>query len=115
MPNENLVECSFLIPIRRDANLSDGQEHKPETWELLFSELFVRFGGRTIAPGLYSGAYRDPDTGLEVGDESRKLIVAIPETELDQLRQLLTEGCDWFQQKCIYLSVAGRVEFVVKP
>lgn len=111
----DVIECSFMIPIRRDANLSDGQVHESATWEKLYSELFVRFGGRTIAPGLYAGAYKDPDTGQEVGDESRRFIVAVPETALDDLRQLLVECCDRFQQKCIYLSVAGRVEFIAKP
>ena len=75
----------------------------------------MRFGGRTIAPGLYSGAYRDADTGLRVTDESRRFVVAVDESALGGLRQLLVDVCDWFQQKCIYLSVAGRVEFIAKP
>ena len=115
MPDETIVECSFLIPIRRDVNLSDGKDHEPETWDKLNAEMFSRFGGRTIAPGVYSGAYRDPDTGLEVPDESVKYFIAIPETMFDQLRQLLVEACNLFQQKCIYLNIAGKVEFVVKP
>jgi hypothetical protein len=115
MPSPVIVECSFLIPICRDAILSDGQAHKAETWEQLFSELFARFGGRTVAPGLYAGAYRDPGTGAEVGDESRRIIVAIEESALDGLRQLLAEACGWFHQKCIYLSIAGQVEFITKP
>jgi hypothetical protein len=28
------------------------------------------------------------------------------------LRQLLQGVCDLFQQKCVYLNVAGHVEFV---
>jgi hypothetical protein len=115
MPEENIVECSFFVPVRRDVNLSDGKDHEPEMWDRLNAELYLRFGGRTIAPGVYSGAYRDPDTGLEVPDESVRYIIALPEGVLDQLRQLLIEVCDWFQQKCIYLSVAGKVEFISKP
>jgi hypothetical protein len=30
MARKKLVECSFLIPIRRDANLSDGEAHDRE-------------------------------------------------------------------------------------
>ena len=115
MTQVKIVECSFFIPIVRDSNLSDGLIHKLETWQKLSDELFTRFGGRTMAPGTYSGAYRDPNTGLEVTDESRKFYLAVSENSLDEVRQLLREACDWFQQKCIYLSAAGQVEFVTKP
>jgi hypothetical protein len=48
MSNELGPECSFLIPIRRDKNLSDGELHSQEVWDWLDDELFARFGGRTI-------------------------------------------------------------------
>jgi len=105
-------ECAFLIPIRRDAVLSDGELHSTEAWEWLDNELFVRFDGITLAPGLYSGAYRDPDTGERVNDESRRFIVALPAEELEELRAFLRTACEVFQQKCIYLSIAGSVELV---
>lgn len=107
-----IVECSFLIPIRRDSNLSDGQEHPAEAWRWLLDELFLQFGGATVAPGLYEGLYTDPDTGERVGDQCRKYVIAIPEARLDLLRALLSDACVCFAQKCIYLSVAGKVEFV---
>src|SRR5689334_10211067 len=50
-----LLECSFFIPLRRDANLSDGALHPREAWDWLDNELFVRFTGGTRAPGEYSG------------------------------------------------------------
>jgi hypothetical protein len=115
MSQERIVECSFFIPIRRDANLSDGQPHEQDVWAKLDFELYARFEGGTLAPDFYRGFYRDPDTGQRVDDESARFIVAIPESRLDELRQLLAEACDWFFQKCIYLSVAGQVEFVRKP
>ncbi len=105
-------ECSFFVPIRRDANLSDGELHSTDVWEWLDDELFDRFSGRTIAPGLYEGFYRDPDTQECVADESRKFIVAVVEDRLDDLRALLATVCLKFQQKCIYLSAAGVVEFI---
>jgi hypothetical protein len=115
MSDESIVECAFLIPIRRDVLLSDGETHSAETWDKLDDQLYSRFGGGTNAPGLYAGFYMDPDTGQRVSDESKRIIAAIPESRIDELRQLLVEACDWFQQKSIYLSVAGRVEFVSKP
>jgi hypothetical protein len=106
------VECSFLIPIRRDANLSDGDLHSVGDWNWLEDQLFEQFEGQTLAPGFYAGVYKDPDTGQPVPDRSRRYIVAVPEDRLDKLRELLREACDRFVQKCIYLSVAGRVEFI---
>src|SRR5437588_829467 len=112
MASEALLECSFFIPMRRDPILSDGQPHLVEVWLQLDEDLHVLFGGRTIAPELYQGFYSDPDTGERVDDESRRYIVAVPESEVEGLRDFLARACVWFQQKCVYLSVAGRVEFI---
>ena len=48
-------------------------------------------------------------------DRSRKYIVALPRARLGALRAILREACSQFAQKCIYLSVAGCVEFVEGP
>jgi hypothetical protein len=106
-----LLECSFLIPVRRDRNLSDGKLHRATTWLWLEDELVV-FGGATRAPNLYPGWYLDPDTGEQVRDRSRKYFVAVPPARVEELRGLLRRACGKFRQKYIYLSVAGRVEFV---
>ncbi len=82
------------------------------TWDWLRKQLWARFKGFTIAPGFYQGVYEDPDEGLPVTDESRKYEVALHPRRLDELRDLLREACGVFQQKCIYLSVRGSVEFV---
>jgi hypothetical protein len=110
-----LLECSFLIPIHGDADLSDGDEHRIEDWDWLSEEMFARFGGGTVAPGLWEGFYTDRDTGNRVADESRKYIVALPPDQFDPLRNLLAECCRVFSQKCIYLSIAGEVEFISSP
>ncbi|HEY2412919.1 MAG TPA: hypothetical protein VGI40_11785 [Pirellulaceae bacterium] len=108
----SFVECSFLIPVCRDANLSDGSPHLRAAWQWLDSELFDRFGGRTKAPGEYHGFYRDPDTEEQVADESIRFFVAVPKKDMNKLRSLLEGACVIFAQKCIYLSIAGKVEFV---
>jgi hypothetical protein len=110
-----LLECSFFIPVRRDADLSDGADHEPETWQWLYAELFERFGGFTRGPGEYHGFYIDPNTNEQVGDASLQIVVAVPEDRVDELRRLLVGFAVIFQQKCIYLSVAGRVEFIEFP
>ena len=115
MVHEPVLECAFFIPTHRDANLSDGQLHEQRAWNWLHNELFVRFEGATTDPGLYEGYYKDPDTDEPVSDKSHMLIVAVPKAHLDDLRQLLSAACVLFQQKCIYLSVAGEVEFIEAP
>jgi hypothetical protein len=107
---ERLYECSFLIPVRRDRILSDGRPHRVQTWAWLEHALFV-FGGLTRAPD-HEGGYLDPDTGELVWDRSRQYTVALARVRVEELRALLREACRKFGQKCIYLSVAGRVEFV---
>jgi hypothetical protein len=111
MKRQPLLECTFLIPLRGDKNLSDGKEHEPDAWEWLKKELF-RFRGGSRRNATVSGYYPDPDTGTEVWDESWEYFVAIPRWKIPRLRSLLVKACDVFHQKVIYLSVAGRVEFV---
>lgn len=110
------VECSFLIPIRRDSVLSDGELHEQTAWDWLNDEAYNRFGGLTQSHALYEGFYTDPDTRQQVSDVSRRFFVAVEEARLDALRNLLRGACVVFAQKCIYLSIAGRVEFIeVEP
>jgi hypothetical protein len=109
--SQQLLECSFLIPVRRDRVLSDGKPHSPKAWLWLEQELLA-FGGGTRSPNLYAGWYLDPDTGERVQDRSRKYFVAIARGRVVELRDLLRLACMRFRQKCIYLNVGGRVEFV---
>lgn len=85
------IECSFFVPMRRDQNLSDGDLHAPEAWQWLDAVLFSAFGGRTIAPGFYDGIYIDPDTGERIPDACRRYIVAVPQSDVPQLRRA---ACD---------------------
>jgi hypothetical protein len=106
-----LLECAFLIPLRRDATLSDGKLHQPRCWEWLEAELWA-FGGGSYDNAMVSGWYEDPDTQQRVWDDSWRYTVALSRRRLRRLRNLLAEACNVFEQKCIYLSVAGHVEFV---
>lgn len=114
MTQDPLCECSFFIPRLRDAHLSDGELHEHDAWDWLDNYLYACFGAGTAGPGWYRGFYKDPDTGERVDDESKKYTVALPKDDVNRLRALLSEACRVFHQKCIYLSVAGQVEFV-KP
>ena len=111
MAKRRLVECGFYIPIHRDKHLSDGQPHLTEAWEWLDDSLY-EFGGATRSAALYFGFYEDPDTKERVPDQSCRYEVALPAKQVSKLRSLLRDACRVFEQKCIYLSVAGQVEFV---
>ena len=80
------------------------------TWDWLEDELLTlrRPDPRPTAEGFYF----DPDTGEPVRDRSRNYVVAVPHARVAELRRLLRQACGQFGQKCIYLSVAGLVEFV---
>ena len=109
-----MLECSFLIPIRRDKNLSDGGPHRSRDWDWLEDRL-AAFGGATRDTALHEGWYLDPGTEERVTDRSRRYVVAVKRASLGTLRGLLRQACKVFRQKCIYLSVAGFVEFVEGP
>src|SRR5438128_4480179 len=114
MPRKRLMECAFLIPIRRDAQISDGLPHGRKAWFWLDDRLLA-FKGATRALELYKGWYVDPETGRTVKDLSRRYLVALDRAGVAKLRRLLREASVVFAQKCIYLSVAGMVEFVKRP
>ena len=71
-------ECRFLIPLRRDREISDGKVHAAATWRWLQRDLRATFGGFTKAPGVYEGSWESP-TGESVRDGSIQYIVAIPQ------------------------------------
>ena len=115
-----LVECSFPIPIVRDG---DRQSHQPHTWADLTIELrnLVKSypkghqGPKTVfhweedvTPGEYE---EGPASGM-TRDESRKYWIALPAEKVEDLRAMLRRAANTFDQRAIYLSVAGHVEFV---
>jgi hypothetical protein len=112
MDGDALLECSFLIPTHHDSRVSDGAEQSPNSWKWLESNLLTLFEGVTPDRGLLDGFYKDPDSGRIVVDQSYKYTVAVEEGRIGELRKLLAEACGVFRQKSIYLSVAGRVEFI---
>ena len=113
---ERLVECAFLIPIVRD---SDRSPHPPIVWRLLQDAIRALFPQGHSGPELMykdvetvPGEYVEDATKKIVRDESRRYTVAILRSSLDNLRRLLRKAANTFDQKAVYLSVAGEVEFV---
>lgn len=116
MIRDRFIECTFLIPIHQDENLSDGKPHDAEAWDWLKEQMWDYFDTPgTLAPGLYEGGYRDPDTGERILDQSRKYFVAVAKRDVKLVRRMVAAACEVFQQKCIYLNIAGKVEFVQHP
>ena len=108
-----LVETRFLVPIREDLSIGNGDIHVYAKWEQLQKDLFTLFGGYTVSPGLYNGEYIDEDTGKPVADESRQYIIAIEGGRISELIDYLrTSVTVDFKQKCIYFSKGNEVEFI---
>lgn len=118
--DEPLVECSFPIPIVRD---SDRLPHQPHAWDDLTIELRTLVksyprghqGPKTVfhwEEDVTPGEYEEGPTSGVTRDESRKYWIALPADKAEDLRAMLRRACNTFDQRAIYLSVAGRVEFV---
>jgi hypothetical protein len=114
---ERRVQCEFFVPIVRD---SDKKPHQPISWNLLVNEIRRVFpaghtGPETFYRGdtLVPGEYEESPQAPPVTDISRRCLVAIPESKVNDLRLLLRMAAHTFDQRALYLSVAGSVEFVV--
>jgi len=110
------VQCEFFMPIVRN---SDKKPHQAIAWTLLGNEIRrVLPAGHTGPETFYrgdaviSGEYEENPTTPPVTDTSRRYILAIAESKVNDLRLLLRMAAHTFDQKAIYLSVAGIVEFV---
>lgn len=107
-----LLECRFLIPLRSDVEISDGRIHASRTWRWLERELFDHFSGWSKPQNTLAGTWKSSKTGEAVNDVSVEYVVAVAKGKLKKLRSILQRACVRFAQQCIYLSVAGIVEFV---
>lgn len=109
--------CSFLVPVVRD---SDRQPHPPILWRLLEDALLGLFDGlggpETVllyrmpqpVPGRWS-----PEPGeTPVEDASRRYTVAVAAGRVDELRALLRRAGNSFDQRVMYLEVAGFAELL---
>ena len=111
----------FLIPIVRD---SDRKPHPPVLWRLLQDALLARFDGVTgpetvlyyRPPEPLPGAWSPGEGEAPVEDQSRKYTAAIPAAQVDDLRALLRRVGNSFDQRVMYLEVAGYAELLeVRP
>ena len=95
-----------------DKYVGNGRLHPATRWTRFQRKLYTAFGAWTVAPGNYKGSYKDPDTGLQISELSRKYILAVPKKYLRRLKDFLKEEGVIFRQKCIYFEAAGKVELL---
>lgn len=114
--DDRLVQCEFFVPIVRN---SDKKPHQPSAWAALVNEIRKLFpaghsGPETFYRGdaLVPGEYEDRPNEPPIEDSSRRYLLAIPETKIEDLRGLLRRSANTFDQKAMYLAVKGYVEFV---
>ena len=112
-----LVDCYFLVPIRRN---SDRRLHSRLLWRDLRQALRTSFGGSSGPRRIFAfrevelmpGEWVQGQTGKVIEDESRKYHVAVADDQVAALRGILRRVANSFDQECIFLSVAGIVEYV---
>lgn len=113
--------CVFLVPVVRD---SDRKPHPPVLWRLLqdaLVEMFEGLGGpETVLyyrmPEPVPGRWLPGEGEDTVEDLSRKYTVALPAERVDELRALLRRAGNSFDQRVMYLEVAGYAELLeVRP
>lgn len=96
------------MPLVRD---SDRRPHAPALWTALAKELLERFDGFTGPEGPVPGNYRGR-SGAWIQDASRRFTVALPRGRVGELRRLLQQVANAFDQECIYFAVGDEVELV---
>ena len=105
---------------RKSPRGPDRKPHPPVLWRLLQDALFSTFsavtGPETVAyyrnPVPVRGGW-SPGAGREsVEDLSRKYTVAVPEDRVDELRAILRRAGNSFDQRVMYLEVAGYAELL---
>ena len=109
--------CVFLVPLVRD---SDRQPHAPILWRFLQDTLLRLVGGFTGPETvLYyrhrettRGVWSPADEEMPVEDLSRKYVVAVPQERLEELRALVRRIGNSFDQRAMYLEVAGYAELL---
>ena len=78
MVRSSVVECSFLVPVKRDCALVRRIVYIPRKLGSGSTIAVRAFWRPHLAPGLHEGFYQDPDTGEKVSDKSYKYTVALP-------------------------------------
>jgi hypothetical protein len=113
--------CVFLVPVVRD---SDRKPHPPVLWRVLQDTLIRRFGAVTGPESVLYYRKTEPVPGMwfpgegeePVEDLSRKYTVAITARQVNELRALLRRAGNSFDQRVMYLEVAGYAELLeVRP
>jgi hypothetical protein len=97
----------LLVPL----TFNDGTSVPTATLDAIYDDLFVHFGGYTIA-GTVKGAYRMASGAKQV-DESHELWVVVEEQELETLRKRVSTYCSMLGQEVMYFEMTGgQIEFI---
>ena len=109
---KQIIQTTFLIPIKEDQEVGNGQHHPEKRWEKLKELIFVKFSGWHVASELYPGGWISPETGKMIEDESRKYFIDIPRKDLNKMRAFIKEMAVMFKQQCIRFEYEGKVEYI---
>ena len=104
---ERILETVLLIPLVRN---SDRRPHRPLCWDELH-RAFASFAGgftRLVDCDTVDGEWEG------VLDRSRRYAIAIPESRVDTLCDMIRGFLDVFDQEVFYFTVLGEVRMITK-
>jgi len=112
LPEDTLLECSFMLSIHSDDDLAEDAEPESKACQWLEAKLLSLFKGVKVYRDSTSGLYLVPHSNQSVAGKFCRYTVPVQKRRLDEMRRILIDLCDAFDQESIYLSIAGHVEFV---
>jgi hypothetical protein len=105
--DEPLQKFVVLVPLR----FNDGTEVPSDVIVDFQEKLFLLGGGFTIA-GTVEGAYLMADGKKQI-DHSISYWIGVPDSEIEQLRTIVSDLGNTLGQECMYLEHTGsKIEFV---
>jgi hypothetical protein len=112
---DEIIQTSFLLPIREDEEFGDGNIHPEWKWSSFQEKLYDQFGGWTMSDNLYLGGWINPKSKERVRDISRKYFVDVKRKDFGKLISLLSSNASIFLQNCIRLEYEGKIQDIKNP
>lgn len=106
------IVVTFLIPLREDPGIGNGQLHPPFRFIALQDALTESFDGWSMHTGEVEGQWTNPKSGKTVLDKSRMFEVDVDEERIEEIRSILRRACHTFVQQTIRVVILGRADYI---
>lgn len=110
-----MTACQVVIPLVSGRTRAPWHPNKVPDWEAATAYLF---GGISPIALAVVGRWRDPSKPPRKGivpDPQNRYEVAVGRSRIAELKEYMRFTCVHFEQECLYLALAGAVEFIDNP